>query len=65
MKPFTDEQIKKAMCLYAVSDSMWLNGRTLPEVIRESLEGGATFMQIREKNLPYDEFLALAKEVKK
>lgn len=65
MKPFTDEQIKKAMCLYAVSDSMWLNGRTLPEVIRESLEGGATFMQIREKNLPYDEFLELAKEVKK
>lgn len=65
MKPFTDEQIKKAMCLYAVSDSMWLNGRTLPEVIRESLEGGATFMQIREKNLPYDEFLVLAKEVKK
>ncbi len=65
MKPFMDEQIKKAMCLYAVSDSMWLNGRTLPEVIRESLEGGATFMQIREKNLPYDEFLALAKEVKK
>lgn len=65
MKPFTDEQIKNAMCLYAVSDSMWLNGRTLPEVIRESLEGGATFMQIREKNLPYDEFLALAKEVKK
>lgn len=65
MKPFTDEQIKKAMCLYAVSDSMWLNGRTLPEVIRESLEGGATFMQIREKNLPYDEFLTLAKEVKK
>lgn len=65
MKPFTDEEIKKSMCLYAVSDSMWLHGRTLPSVIREALEGGATFMQIREKNLPYEEFLALAKEVKK
>lgn len=65
MKPFTDEEIRKSMCLYAVSDSMWLNGRTLPEVIREALEGGATFMQIREKELPYDSFLALAKEVKK
>lgn len=65
MKPFTDEEIRKSMCLYAVSDSMWLNGRTLPEVIREALEGGATFMQIREKELPYDSFLTLAKEVKK
>lgn len=65
MKPFTDEEIRKSMCLYAVSDSMWLNGRTLPEVIREALEGGATFMQIREKELSYDSFLALAKEVKK
>lgn len=65
MKPFTKEEIKKSMCLYAVSDSMWLNGRTLPEVIKEALEGGATFMQIREKNLPYDAFLELAKEVKK
>lgn len=65
MKPFTKEEIKNAMRLYGVSDSMWLNGRTLPEVIREALEGGATFMQIREKELPYEEFLALAKEVKK
>lgn len=64
MKPFTKEEIKNAMRLYGVSDSMWLNGRTLPEVIREALEGGATFMQIREKELPYEEFLALAKEVK-
>lgn len=53
------------MCLYAVTDSMWLRGRTLSEVVKEALEGGATFMQIREKELPYDEFLALAKEVKK
>lgn len=65
MKPFSKEEIKKAMCLYAVSDSMWLNGRTLPEVVRQALEGGATFMQIREKELPRDKFLALAKEVKK
>ncbi len=65
MKRFTKKQIKESMLLYGVSDSMWLNGRTLPEVIREALEGGATFIQIREKELPYEEFLALAKEVKK
>ena len=65
MKRYTQQEIKDAMCLYAVTDSMWLNGRTLPEVVKEALEGGATFMQIREKELPYEEFLALAKEVKK
>lgn len=65
MKPYTEQEIKDAMCLYAVTDSMWLNGRTLPEVVREALEGGVTFMQIREKELPYEEFLALAGEVKK
>ncbi len=64
MRPFNVEQIRKAMCLYAVTDSMWLGGRTLPEVVRESLEGGATFIQIREKNLPYIEFVKLAREVK-
>lgn len=65
MKPYTEQEIKDAMCLYAVTDSMWLNGRTLPEVVREALEGGVTFMQIREKELPYEEFLALAGDVKK
>lgn len=65
MKPYIQQEVKDAMCLYAVTDSMWLNGRTLPEVVKEALEGGATFMQIREKELPYEEFLALAKEVKK
>ena len=64
MKPFSKEEIKKSMCLYAVTDSMWLGNRTLPEVVKEALEGGATFLQIREKNLAYPEFVKLATEVK-
>lgn len=65
MKPYTEKEIKDSMCLYAVTDSMWLNGRTLPEVVEEALEGGATFLQIREKEMPQEELIALAKEVKK
>lgn len=65
MKSYTEQEIKDAMCLYAVTDSAWLSGRTLPEVVREALEGGVTFLQIREKELPYDEFLVLAEKVKK
>ena len=53
------------MCLYAVTDSMWLNGRQLPEVVREAIEGGATFIQIREKELSYEAFERLARDVKK
>ncbi len=64
MRPYTKQEIKEAMCLYAVTDSMWLQGRTLPEVVEEALKGGATFMQIREKELPYNEFMQLARKVK-
>ena len=64
MKPYNNEEIKNAMCLYAVTDSMWLEGRTLPEVVEEALQGGATFVQIREKNMPQEELVRLAKAVK-
>lgn len=64
-KKYTEKELKASMCLYAVTDSMWLAGRTLPEVVREALEGGATFMQIREKELSYQAFVELAQEVKK
>ncbi len=63
-KKYTQQELKEAMCLYAVTDSMWLDGRTLPEVVKEALEGGATFMQIREKDLSFDAFVKLASEVK-
>lgn len=64
MQKFSKKELKEAMCLYAVTDSTWLKERTLPEVVEEALEGGATFIQIREKHLEYDEFVALAKKVK-
>ena len=33
---------KRDLLLYAVTDRHWLNGRTLLEVVRESLDGGVT-----------------------
>lgn len=53
----------KVLQLYAITDRHWLNGRTLAEQVRECLEGGATILQIREKNLPEAEFLEEAKEI--
>ena len=56
---------KKDLLLYAVTDRSWLRGQTLYEQVEEALKGGATFIQLREKNLDYEDFLKEAKEVKK
>ena len=54
---------KKDLLLYAVTDRHWLNGRRLVDDVRSSLDGGATFIQLREKNLGHVEFLNEAKEI--
>ena len=54
---FTKEQLREQMLLYAVTDRHWLNGQTLYEQVEEALKGGATFIQLREKNLTEEEFL--------
>ncbi len=54
---------KNDLLLYAVTDRYWLNGRSLKEVVKESLDGGATFVQLREKNLDEEHFLEEAKEI--
>lgn len=45
-----------SLLLYAVTDSRWLNGKTLTEAVKESLDGGVTFVQIREKDLDEKNF---------
>ena len=37
--------------LYAVTDSRRLRGRTLLDTVAAALDGGATFVQLREKEL--------------
>ncbi len=54
----------KSLLLYAITDRTWLNGKTLPEAVEEAILGGVTFIQLREKNLSYGEFLKIAGEVK-
>ena len=52
---------KKDLLLYAVTDRHWLNGRELADVVKESLDGGVTMLQLREKTLEEDKFLEEAK----
>ena len=59
---FTKDEIRAAMLLYAISDRTWLKeGETLTAVCEKVLENGATFLQIREKDLAPDSFEKEAK----
>jgi len=53
------------MLVYAVTDRTWLNGQTLEEQVEKAIKGGATFLQLREKELCYDDFLKQAIALKK
>lgn len=52
---------KKNMLLYAVTDRAFLNGQSLYEQISAALCGGATCVQLREKALSDEAFLAEAR----
>ena len=55
---------KKDLLLYAVTDRAWLGDKTLSWQGEESLKGGATMIQLREKHLDHEHFLKEAKEIK-
>ena len=55
---------KDMLLLYAVTDRSWTQDKTLYDQIEAALKGGVTIVQLREKNLPEDEFVAEAIRVK-
>ncbi len=54
----------KDLFLYAVTDRKWTGKKTLFEQVEESIKGGVTFVQIREKELEYKLFLDEAIKMK-
>ncbi len=54
---------KKSMLLYAVTDRAWVGNQSLYEQVESALKGGATCVQLREKELNDDDFLAEALEI--
>ncbi|MBU5458839.1 thiamine phosphate synthase [Anaerostipes sp. MSJ-23] len=52
------------MTVYAVTDRAWTGEKSLMEQVKEALEGGITFLQLREKKLSKEAFLQEAKEMK-
>lgn len=51
------------LLLYAVTSSSWLNGRSLPDCVRDAVAAGATFVQLREKEATHEQKVALAREI--
>lgn len=49
--------------LYAVTDRAWVGKLTLPQQVEAALKGGATCVQLREKNLADSSILAEAREI--
>ncbi len=55
---------KKSMLLYVVTDRSWLGKNPFIKQVEEIIQNGATFIQLREKDLSYEEFLKEAIEIK-
>lgn len=54
---------KDDLLLYAVTDRSWLKEQSLTLQTEKAIQAGATFIQLREKSLGYEAFLAQAREL--
>lgn len=60
-----NSSLKESLLLYAVTDRSWTGEKTIFQQVEETLKGGTTFLQLREKNLSDKEFKSEAEEIKK
>jgi len=58
------KDLRSSLILYGITDRAWLNGRSLKDDVEKAILGGATMIQLREKNLSIDEFVEEALEIK-
>lgn len=61
--PARRARVAQMLRVYAVSDTRWLAGRALENVVAQAIDGGATIVQLREKNVSHEERCALARRV--
>ena len=54
---------KHSLQLYAVTDRAWVGRQTLCQQVEAALQGGVTCVQLREKHLDRDAFLAEARQI--
>lgn len=59
------QSLDECLRLYAVTDRAWVGEKTLLQQVEEALQGGATLVQLREKEMDADDFLTEAVEIKR
>ena len=63
IQAWSEEEIRRALRLYAITDRSWLCGRSFESVLQEALlAGGITCVQLREKNATPQEKELYARE---
>lgn len=55
---------KDDLKLYLVTDRSWLGKKSLTEDVEAAIKGGVTMIQLREKELSTEEFIACGQEIK-
>ena len=64
MAPRMGKTLRTDFALYLITDRQQTAGRPLVDVIQAALDGGVRAIQLREKNLPDDELLTLAGQLR-
>ncbi len=59
----SDKSLRESLLLYAVTDRRWTGEKTLLQQVEEAILGGATFVQLREKDLGESAFEQEAVEI--
>ncbi|MDY6352378.1 MAG: thiamine phosphate synthase [Lachnospiraceae bacterium] len=60
------KDLAESLLLYAVTDRRWLGeNETLSDAVRAAISGGATMIQLREKDMTEDEFIEEARAVRR
>lgn len=57
-------QLRKALMLYAITDKSWVGQLSLVEQVEQTLQGGTTMLQYREKNKSRAEMIAETYQIK-
>lgn len=55
---------KDMLSLYAITDRTHLNGMSLTEAVEQAINGGVTCVQLREKNISFEEYVSRAIEIR-
>jgi thiamine-phosphate diphosphorylase len=62
---YNKTNLRQNMCIYAITDRTWLNGRTLSSQVEAAIKGGAGIIQLREKHMDKADIIKEALEIKK